>query len=1750
MSKQRLGHTFVSTGSTTRGARSAADCIGRVGGLAAALGVGAMLFVAPWAAAAETEGASGASESSATSEPDSNKSATTNDPAAEGADADETPATSDDGSDGDTDTDTEAEELDAELSEEIAEELEEELENEDASSSGDDDAIEEQEADEAAEAIVDEAVDEVEDVAVDSGGSRGSVAPDTGAPEVVADDSEPAIEDAPAEPIETTSAPTALTEPAGTEPASSRSSYTSASVMSARTSTEEITEAPAKALQAQPGTFLEVASSMLSAVIAPFVTTPAAPAAPSAQPLMWGVLSWVRRELDDTFANFSISIGGRQIVQNGTAYATSQGFGSFAIAHGENAVASASGLFNVAIVRGDDSTATSEGNFTRVRVRGDDNTAGADGPGSRASIYGDQNTAETTGAYTSIYVRGVGNAVTGTGDGTRATVTGDDNDATVLATNGSRAQITVRGDENSATASAEDDSTALVRIIGDGSTAVADADADGYAAARITGDSNVASSDALGETSIARITGDDSAASANAVEARAEAITYGDGNAAEANDGKAVISGDSSSATANGPGSLARVWGDRSTASALGEQNTAFVWGDDSRAVAGPGIYNNALTFGNNLLADTGPGDGRTVYGQPFDPENQAPVAGTPGAQTVDPETGAVTGTLGFTDPDGDTLTYTASTPANGSVTLNAAAGTYTYTPATRPDFGDPDGADAFTVTATDPAGLSASTTIDVPVTALPEPGNQAPQAGTPGEQTVDPGTGTVTGALGFTDPDGDPLTYEVTEQPDNGVVTVDNEAGTYTYTPETRPEPGQPDGEDSFTVVASDPDGLTATNTIGLPIVALPEPDNQAPVAGTPGEQTVNPETGSISGSLGFTDPDGDELTYTATDPTNGSVTIDAQAGTYTYTPATRPEAGEPDGADAFTVTATDPDGLSASTTIDVPVTALPDPDNNAPVPGDLGEQTVDPETGAVTATFSFTDPDGDDLTYTVSTPANGTVTLDAQTGTYTYTPDPEARPAFGQEDGVDAFTLTASDGQASSTIGIEVPVTALPEPDNQAPVAGTPGEQTVDPETGSVTGSLGFTDPDGDDLTYTVYAEPANGSVTFDAVNGTYTYTPATRPDFGEEDGADVFTVIATDPGGLSAMTTINVPVVALPEPDNQAPVAGTPGEQTVDPETGTVTGTLGFTDPDDDQLAYTVTNDPGNGSITINPDGSFSYTPTSRPAAGEPDGADAFTVTATDPDGLSASTTINVPVAAQPESDTTPTLQGIAELEGDPHLPPVIGPDGTAYQVVVFGVGTSNQHTSVYALNPDGSVPQNPVVDMAEGGADSTLKFAPERFAYVTTFDYDSQEGNLLVIDLQNPGTFSTVLIGNDRIFSDDLSISPDGSAYVLSGGQLVVVDPENTSDPAMLALTGIDPDGPVMFNQSNGTPYLTNVPTLGAERVQIVEIDITSPADPLTVVAESPGQMPSGGFVSAPDGSIYLTTWTADDDTATTHVVLLDPVTGSPTQFEIGGSPFHGVALGPDGAAYQTSAEIFIEGDDFSTLKTITDITRIDPAQAGDPLVHQIEGALTGQVLVGPTGTIYAGVTVTDFSGFPETVTTEQLVVIDPQNPGASFAVELEGRVVTEDIFDRTNIVVGQDGRAYVVINTETEVNGEFVYTTSLTVVDPENPATTIRVDLETAGSPPNQGSIVAVDSNGIVYVTTETLQPGGFLTEITVIDPDNPTDPVLATYQIDGNAIGGPIIDPGNTAYQTTVGGGVDDELTNAAVIGIGQAQNM
>src|SRR5262249_1662087 len=58
------------------------------------------------------------------------------------------------------------------------------------------------------------------------------------------------------------------------------------------------------------------------------------------------------------------------------------------------------------------------------------------------------------------------------------------------------------------------------------------------------------------------------------------------------------------------------------------------------------------------------------------------------------------------------------------------------------------------------------------------------------------------------------------------------------------------------------------------------------------------------------------------------------------------------------------------------------------------------------------------------------------------------------------------------------------------------------------------------------------------------------------------------------------------------------------------GVVTGTLDAVDPGGNPLTYKVTKQPVNGTVVVNPDGTYTYTPDATLAAAG--GADSFTVT----------------------------------------------------------------------------------------------------------------------------------------------------------------------------------------------------------------------------------------------------------------------------------------------------------------------------------------------------------------------------------------------------------------------------------------------------------------------------------------------------------------------------------------------------------
>lgn len=87
--------------------------------------------------------------------------------------------------------------------------------------------------------------------------------------------------------------------------------------------------------------------------------------------------------------------------------------------------------------------------------------------------------------------------------------------------------------------------------------------------------------------------------------------------------------------------------------------------------------------------------------------------------------------------------------------------------------------------------------------------------------------------------------------------------------------------------------------------------------------------------------------------------------------------------------------------------------------------------------------------------------------------------------------------------------------------PLPGTPIVGTPDPSTGVVVGTLGFTEPAGRPLTYSVTTNPSQGSVTVDST-GTFVYTPTQAGTAG----TDVFTVTASDRIAATS-ETVSVPL-----------------------------------------------------------------------------------------------------------------------------------------------------------------------------------------------------------------------------------------------------------------------------------------------------------------------------------------------------------------------------------------------------------------------------------------------------------------------------------------------------------------------------------------------------------------------------------------------------------------------------------------------
>jgi hypothetical protein len=187
--------------------------------------------------------------------------------------------------------------------------------------------------------------------------------------------------------------------------------------------------------------------------------------------------------------------------------------------------------------------------------------------------------------------------------------------------------------------------------------------------------------------------------------------------------------------------------------------------------------------------------------------------------------------------------------------------------------------------------------------------------------------------------------------------------------------------------------------------------------------------------------------------------------------------------GPDSFPYTVQDLYGQTARGTVSLMV-------DTAPVAHPLSVPVPHGQTGSYTAPANSlltgaSDPDGDPLTVTATDGQYGHVTVDPQTGTFTY------QRSDGGLITSDSFFYTVSDGfrTASATVTLA--------PDNQPP--NNPGDLAV-PVTHDTHGALNIDvlvndprplDPDGDPVTLNLVHLPTAGALTVNSDN-TITYTP----------------------------------------------------------------------------------------------------------------------------------------------------------------------------------------------------------------------------------------------------------------------------------------------------------------------------------------------------------------------------------------------------------------------------------------------------------------------------------------------------------------------------------------------------------------------------------------------------------------------------------------------------------------------------------
>jgi VCBS repeat-containing protein len=441
----------------------------------------------------------------------------------------------------------------------------------------------------------------------------------------------------------------------------------------------------------------------------------------------------------------------------------------------------------------------------------------------------------------------------------------------------------------------------------------------------------------------------------------------------------------------------------------------------------------------------------------------------------------------------------------------------------------------------------------------------------------------------------------------------------------------------------------IGGTNNVRL----TPIDGNNSPVANN--DAVTTDEDTLVKGNVltNDSDPNNDPLTVTEVNgkaaDVGQKITLASEAfltlkadGTFDYDPNGKFEALKEDetATDSFNYTISD--GKGGTSTAKVTVTIKGVSDNNNPVAADDAVTTDEDTLVKGNVLTNDSDPNNDPLTVTevngkaadvgqkITLASGAFLTLKAD-GTFDYDPNGQFEALNEGDTASDSFDYTISDGKGgTSTATVTVTITGVNDP---ATISGT-ATAAVTEDTNvdgngklNATGSLTVTDVDAGEDKFNTSVTSATGNLGNLSIteNGTFSYSvdnSAVQSLGADKTKTDIFTVKSFDG---TASQNINVTITGV----NDAPVAQEDSYITQERTALTINapGVLSNdSDVDGDTLSVFDFDAASvfGGTVAINSDGSFTYTPEEQFA-----GIDRFSYTISDGNGGSDTADVVVTV-----------------------------------------------------------------------------------------------------------------------------------------------------------------------------------------------------------------------------------------------------------------------------------------------------------------------------------------------------------------------------------------------------------------------------------------------------------------------------------------------------------------------------------------